>query len=286
MTSSTKAPADQRRLAALLERPELLLVVIGLPFGLLFAVLMPPFQPADEHPHFFRAYQITQGDLIPTRQGKDLGGLLPASLGASAEEFKYLFYHADRKVEDNLIATNLRRPLEPGRREFHDFKATAPYAPTTYLPAAAAIVVGRVLRLSPVGIMYLARIVCLAAYIALIAAAIRIMPVQKWPMFLVALAPAVLATCSSVSSDIVAVGAAFLFVAICLDLAWRPERIITRRELVLLFVAGFFVNLAKFAYAPLLLMVLLLPRRKFPSPRIYWRVLAAFLVGNALVYLG
>ncbi len=47
--------------------------------GLIMVFLVPPFQPPDEHPHFFRSYQISRGGLVAERNGEDSGGRLPTS---------------------------------------------------------------------------------------------------------------------------------------------------------------------------------------------------------------
>ncbi len=86
-------------------RPEKILLVFGLVFGLTFLFLTPPFQVADEGVHFFRSYQTAQGELVdPT---------IPSSAVATAAKFNHLPFHPEKKTSFTEIVSLLSLPLEP-----------------------------------------------------------------------------------------------------------------------------------------------------------------------------
>ena len=59
---------------------EKIFVLITLFFGVLYIFILPPFQSVDEGMHFFRTYQISQGDLVARKQNMQVGGDVPESL--------------------------------------------------------------------------------------------------------------------------------------------------------------------------------------------------------------
>ena len=70
--------------------PFILHVPYILLFGLLFALLIPPFQSPDEPNHFYRAWQVSEGHFFPEKKGDRLGGMLPASLMQVYDSFHFL----------------------------------------------------------------------------------------------------------------------------------------------------------------------------------------------------
>jgi hypothetical protein len=55
-------------------------VITAACFGLLFIIATPPFQTPDEPAHFFRAYQVSQFNLILDKKGTTYGGTFPGQL--------------------------------------------------------------------------------------------------------------------------------------------------------------------------------------------------------------
>src|SRR6185369_3390333 len=99
-----------------------------------------------------------------------------------------------------------------------DFRTTAPYSPIAYLPQALAIGLGRSLGLSPVALLYCARLAGLAAALTLVSLAIRSAPMAKHVLLLLALSPMGLRQMSLLTADSLTIAYAFLFIAIVLRL--------------------------------------------------------------------
>ena len=53
--------------------PQRLLVVVGVPLGLLIALLAPAWTAYDEFTHFARVVDMAQGNLEPTRSTEGIG---------------------------------------------------------------------------------------------------------------------------------------------------------------------------------------------------------------------
>lgn len=194
-------------------RPETLWWRIALPFGLLFALLIPPFQSPDEPAHFFRAFQVSEGRFFPEKREQRLGGELPASLLHVRDSFSYLKMNYAARVAPGRINAARSVPLEADRRVFADFPNTAIYAPGGYLPQAVAIALLRPLGAGPLLLLYACRLANLCVWIMLVGLAIRTMPFLKNVLAVLALLPASIVMAASANADVVTNGLCWWFVA-------------------------------------------------------------------------
>lgn len=266
-----------RRLAPWL-RPGRAFVLLSALFGLPLVLLTAPFQAPDEPHHFRRAYQVSEGGFMPTRQGNRGGGELPTSVAAVSQRFGRLKPPVRGTTSRAEILEGLRLPLQPEDRTFVPFVA-ALYPPVGYVPQASAIAAGRALDLPPLALMYLGRVANLLAWVALGAAAIRVAPEMGRPLLLLLLMPVSIFQAASLSADATTNGLAVLFTA----LVWRNATGGTRAAgerpsfigwPALAGIAGLSVALSmtKFAYLPLAGLVLLIPADRLGGR---WRRAAA-----------
>lgn len=220
-----------------------------------YALLTPPFQSPDEHQHLFRAWQLSQGQLIGVRHGHESGGVLPDALGRAAlPELGTLDPHAQRAI--------VRRPL--GRIfsggtaatempvRFFNFFGSVIYSPTGYVPQLAAIWVGKATGLSVEDIVRLGRLLNATLAILLIFAAMRITPVGAMGMAWVGLFPMTAAAASSLGQDGLVIGGTCLLTAVGLKVV--QSGVWTRSEALGSAVVGVAVALAKVTYVPLALI--------------------------------
>ena len=191
-----------------MKRPDAAIVFAGLAllFGSLFVFLIPPFQSPDEPNHFLRAYQVSEGAFFPEKQVQRLGGDLPSSLVQVCDSFSFLKMNDRARLDKSLIMRCLVIPLAPGHRRFADFPNTAIYAPTAYLPQAAAIGVLRLFHATPLQMLYAARWSNLLIWVLLVFAAIRSAPFLQYPTAALALLPASLVIAASANADVVTNG--------------------------------------------------------------------------------
>src|SRR5207244_1763028 len=106
------------------------------------------------------------------------------------------------------------------------------------------------------------RLANLLAWSALIVAALSLAPGLRWTFVLLSLMPMSLAQAASLSGDAMTMGVCFVFVAT----VWRfaaDERPIGAGRLAALTALAAAVALAKSAYLPLALLVLMIPPAKF-----------------------
>lgn len=238
----------------------------SLTFGTVLCFLTPPFMVADEPAHFLRAWAVSAGRLGADHRAEGAGAVLPASLGELVRDlWTGVPGHPERKVDPQAVRDALRRPLEPQRTAFLDFRTAAQHPFVAYLPQSAGLALGRAAGATPLAAFYLARLTNLLAGALLLAFAVGQLPACRWFAALVAVTPMALTTCASVSADVVTLGAAFLLTATATKLALAPAEAIRRRDYAALLGAAVVLCLAKVPYALLALAPGIMPRDRWPG---------------------
>lgn len=58
-------------------KPHLFFIYAAIFFFIILNIVTPPLQAADEFNHFYRAYQIAEGQFLPNKIDNRLGGEIP-----------------------------------------------------------------------------------------------------------------------------------------------------------------------------------------------------------------
>ncbi len=230
---------------------------------------LPPFQASDEFNHFFRAWQIAQGDFlaqrIETPQGARVGGWLPQNLLDLAKPYRALPFDITTKINSEILkkSWNIQQNIE--NQIFIDFVNTAIYAPTAYLPQSIAIFLGVSLKLPPLSIFWLSRIFAFFTWLGLLSWALRCLrplPAMYDTLLLLALLPASLCINATASADVVTNGLSFYLIAIFFRKIALNE-LFTNNEIFNILWVSCLISINKIAYLPLLGTFALLPKPIF-----------------------
>ncbi len=255
-------------------RPASVFLWLALTLGIVVLLLNPPFQAPDESDHFYRAFQISEGGFIGRKSSGVAGGSLPvyAVLVANPEG---LPFHYEAKMTRAIWEKKWTpRTLDwrSADRTFCGFPHTVIYPPTSYLPPAIAIFLGRHAHLGPLALMYLARLAGFAASVTLGWFALQYLPVFRWAALVVLLCPMSLYLFGSVASDGVVITGAFLLVALIARAAANGGEPVTVRELIAILALAGLLAVAKVVYWPLALLALLLvwPRLRGPKRKTFF----------------
>ena len=81
---------------------------MSIAFGLVMLIITPPFEAPDEPHHFMRAYQISQGQLLPTFRNNKGGDELPESILLISRPF-------DVSRRQRIRISSARNPANPAR---------------------------------------------------------------------------------------------------------------------------------------------------------------------------
>jgi uncharacterized membrane protein len=251
--------------------------LIALTVGSALAFLTAPFQSPDEPAHFLRAYQVSEGKWVATFRGRWGGGELPASLVKVTEPFQRMTFFRQRITSKATIVSTLAVPLRPDVVRYESFPNTALLTPVSYAPQAAAMALGRRAGLSPLALLYAGRVGNLLAFTLLGYLAIGLAPVNVRALTLLLVMPMTLFQAGSVSADTMTNGLAALWTAMVLHHAIGSERPLRKRDLIGLVIVASSLALAKVAYVPLCLLVVLIPADRFGTRARRWAFLGVLL---------
>lgn len=244
--------------------PNSVFLVLATVFGLTILVANPPFQAPDEWEHFYRAFQLSEGTLVGENRAGNAGGMLPAEMGFAGIPMA-LPFHPERKMT-RAVFVQMAQPMfyswRGAPRSYFHFPHIVLYSPAGYVPQTAAVALGKLLHLGPLGLLYLARVAGLGACIVLGRAALRRTPVFGWSTLLLLLGPMSLYLMGSVAQDGILITSAALFAALVARLATDADRQPGFLELGAILILAALLPLAKFVYLPLsaIALFVVLPR--------------------------
>ena len=260
-------------------KPETIFILLAVVYGLAFLVIMPPLQVHDENNHFYRAFGLTEGHLIPEKVGNEAGFLVPEDVWQLGQSF----YSVNKKLTVNDLTSRIGIK---NNNEYHfadlSHVSVVTYSPIPYVVPASAIFLGNLFDLSPLLLTYLARLANLIVWILLVYLAIRIIPMHKWVLLMLALMPMTLSETASVSADSLTIGLSFLLIAYILKLVFDSQKF-TKRNFIILMVLGSLIALSKSIYILIFLLFLLIPVSNFKGYKLKYGILTLILVSLGLI---
>lgn len=238
--------------------------------------LTPPFQAPDEPAHFFRAYQVSDFKFEPVVDGNNTGGYLPVSLLNTFRIFSIPNDEPDKKVTSEMIRDGLAIPLEKDKKSFLFFSNMAIYSPVLFIPQSTGILIGKMFNLSPLILLYLARLFNLFTWTALIYLVIRLIPFNKWLIALLSLTPMAVFLAGSSNADTMVMAYIFLFLAYVLKLGYDPRMTFNLKSLLILTLLSVLVALSKNIYVIMSLLVFIIPVSRASDRKDYLLKLSFF----------
>ncbi|MDR3223208.1 MAG: DUF2142 domain-containing protein [Methanobrevibacter sp.] len=239
----------------LVNKPEYVFVVLALIFGLIFVFANPPFQVPDEGSHFYKAFEISQGHLIP----KSNVIHIPTSI-----LIIYKFQSDEIVNNFSKISFYLSQPLNLNETSTINIANIAIYPPLPYLATGIVIFLGGLFNSSPLFLMYLCRLINLLIYVIIVYFGIKIIPIHKNVLLLMALMPMTLYESSSLSADSLNFAVSFLTISFFLYLALVKDKIYNK-DILISMILVFVLAFSKQAYALLGLLFFIIPKEKFEN---------------------
>ena len=273
----------KRALQTIGSHPATVFAIASTILGAALVAVAPPLRGPDETAHFLRAYGVGQGDLLSSvsdSKGRK-GVYLPVSFYQQfnvfeswqsinrGENFSY------RRVFEEY------RDLRDGSSEissqtlFLAYGGSEGYSPAAYLPQAFAAAMSRIGGFGFLETFYLMRLAGLFGMTAVLAYAIALTPILKWPFVAIALLPSALYGRAVINADAAALAYSLVLVAIFLRVVVGAPNVATATRLVVLL-------LCVLSKPPNIAFVLLEWIRAWSGPpRRFWS-----LVGPASVAIG
>ena len=247
---------------------------------LAFAVLTPPFQAPDENQHYMKALMLSGGHVLTDRRGDLIGGELPRSaVDLHGVDFPTDAGLGSRRFDWAMLERAWKADSERTGKSFADFPNVANYAPSLYAPGAAGLLLGDAFGLPRLGSFYVGRLMNALAGLALLGAALGLMPFGRNALLATALLPTFCYQTGSLSPDAVINGVGFVGLAISLRIAAMGSNATRSAGL---WITAPLLALAKGVYLPLMAAGL-----QWPQHRRDWRpwLLLGAMAGGALVFI-
>ena len=250
--------------------------VVILCFGIVCAMIVPIIDVSDEAEHLTRAEITSQGSLIPHWTGDDMGlnslynhteGELSnkKNIGCGYETIESIHFFL-LNGENTVFET----PNDTDRIDYTPFIWDSAFAQNPfwgYLPQALGIFVAKLLDLSAIWILWLARICNLICYACLISLAIKITPKFKIPLLAVSCIPITIYQAASASIDSMLFGLGILAVGYFIRLCLSQDGSISIKKIMLFTALCILLGLCKLPYLAFIFLILFIPKRKFENDR-------------------
>ena len=215
--------------------PTLVYILAGFILGAPYLFVTGPFQAPDEYVHFYRAFDVSEGNLRaqvfhstetdPKKPSHPtVGGQLPASIQTSAVAISAgIPFYPEHKMRTEHIRGELSRALDENERSIADYYPSAKLPALSYVPQALGIGLGRFFDQSPLGLLYFSRTAnFIFAWVVTLMSLALIHPFG-WSLTLIVLSPMALFMAASCSPDAMinaaALGCCACFLALKIDVS-------------------------------------------------------------------
>ena len=236
-----------------IENKYLFLVII---LGLFFMIGLPINSVPDEGAHIYRAYEISEGHLTSTiYKNKIVGRNLPKSFDKILSIKKY------NEIPKTLNVTSKTKRVETL------FDSSALYSFVCYIPQVIGIVIARVFTQSLLVQLYFGRIFNFIAFILLMYFSIKVIPIKKNVLFLIGLLPITIQEAISLSPDALTIASSIALISYILHLREDKNKLLTKKQYIYLTLLCIVISQCKIVYVPLVLLLFLLPDKKFKSKK-------------------
>lgn len=242
--------------------PKIFIITASI-LGIIYLFLSPLFSGSDEHNHYYRIYEISNGVMM-TPTTDTVGSKMPKSLSntfieASGDNTNVKYKDIIRMTKEKL---NKGEKIQYGYYWTIQYNNTALYSPIQYIPQVIGFEIGKVLNLGPFIIGMLGRLFNLITYIILGYLCLKIVPKSKLFYMLILLSPNMLQCASTLSADAFTNIIFLLFVALILKFSIQNEKI-TNKNKIALFILSIIISLCKIVYLPIVFLLLLIDYKKY-----------------------
>lgn len=243
-------------------------------FGLIYFFVYPMSSVPDEHGHFYRAYEISEGYFVSDIVDGWGGRTLPKGLSLGLDG-------PDVSLEESWDTFDIKITDE---REYYIFWNISLYAPVSYIPQSLGIFVARIFTDS-IAIMYMmGRLFNLLAVGVIAYFAVKYIPIGKKLVIMIMLIPINMQEAISLAPDAMVTALTMAFMAYVLHLRYTQKTVMSKRQLALLYVMAIAISLYKIVYIPFCMLPFLIPKERFGGKKQF--IIHAVCMGTLVVAAG
>lgn len=242
----------------------------------LFLTLMPTFTNHDELYHWYRAYEVSEAELVSgINDNKALssfptGVLEIKNTGFLCESYTSVFDSLNIKLnkENKILA---------------DMSTVAVYSPIQYLPQALGIKCAEVFTDRVAIIAYAGRFFNMIFAIIMIYFSIKIIPFAKQMIMVLAFIPSSIEAFTSLSPDCITISSVILFISYVLRLIFDNNiKNIKLKDYIILLILSISISLCKIVYIPIVfLLLMLLFKKGFRNKKVVISIVSIVIIACA-----
>lgn len=242
---------------------------------LLYFIFVPIQSISDEEYHFLRTYTIAHGDVVsPVSLNGEGGAVVPEAVAQFADEAYRNVFHNGNRADDEYIKGLV---IEGDQVREYGFSNTAINMPLMYLPSVIGVGLSDIFTNRPYVMAYCGRFCNMLATLLLVLLAIRITPSGKGYFKFTALLPLMMQQSVSLAPDSFIMGLVMLYIALILKLRFAKDKgELQLKDYIVLYLMTVLIVLCKFVYAPLCLLLFLVPKERFGKKSRYYGAIAVF----------
>ena len=244
-------------------KPEKALIILMPIFCIIILITIPVGRGHDEVAHWTKAFEISQGQLIPKIDKKLKVAETNLPIGVEdivVERSKGVF-----KYVDNIQLLDAKIDYSQTEKSYN--QNSAAYCFVQYIPEVAGVLVGKLITQNPLLIAYITRFINMLICTAIMYIAIKLIPFGKNLLLAIALIPISIEGFATISPDGFTIAICLLFIAYVLNVAFNDKKQCGKKEVAILTVLGAIVSLCKIVYMPLVFLSLIIPKEKFADKK-------------------
>lgn len=264
-----------------------LFLILAIVAGMLLIFLEPPFVCPDENAHFINISRIAHGGLFADTADGKIGSYVSDEDVLFLQTYGGVYNGGEALTFDLKAMTQMAtRPVSETPAFFETQHATL--NPLPYILPALLIWVFKLLgfALNSYNSLLVAKMANLIFYALVIRWAILKTHALPKTMFMLGLMPMAIFQGASLSYDSPLIACSFLLIAYVTKLLCSDEQtVVTTEDIVAICLAAAFLIGCKIAYAPLLLLLLAIPIKKFGSVKRYVLCIGCVVATAVVVYV-
>ena len=232
--------------------------------GFLYMIFIPLNAVPDEYGHFYRAYTISEGQLISKKNNRDEN----ADYVPKSAAHIYSGYNLSSSFDyfDDLSDELNYEHEHKNETVAVDMAGQALFSPVCYIPQAIGILIGRILHFPMLLIAYFCRLVNFTVWLLVTYFSIKRLHSNKFVFLMLILLPMGIQQAASCSADALTNSVCFAFITYILHLIETKNKISTK-SFVLVSTMAIIISMCKIVYLPLCLMLFLIPKECFKNKK-------------------
>lgn len=235
-------------------------VLVALLMGICMLLCVPNIKIGwDEETHFNRAYKLA---ILPSQEkvADEINGFFSTNT-----LYNYPLAQPSSGDENEEIGTILNDAYDNGKKKNEVKGWTSSIYTPGYVFQALGIKLAKLCGLSFTGVVFCGRLFSLLSYVVLLYFAIKILPIGKEILFFISAMPTSILIAITFNYDVVVYGCIVLGIALILREYLSKKEVVNEKFLLLATLIMTFGCLPKAVYAPLVLLPIMIPNKRFKS---------------------